>query len=50
MKQRMSFTKSIGVQDEGEDQNNQSEPELLSPDDLSTRALEAKWPHHIIGI
>lgn len=41
VKQRMSFTKSIGVQDEGEDQNNQSEPELLSPDDLSTQALEA---------
>ena len=41
VKQRMSFTKSIGVQDEGEDQNNQSEPELLSPDDLSIQALEA---------
>ncbi|MGB7557362.1 MAG: hypothetical protein WBM37_02495 [Nitrososphaeraceae archaeon] len=41
VKQRMSLTKSIGVQDEGEDQNNQSEPELLSPDDLSTQALEA---------
>lgn len=41
VKRRMSLTKSIGVQDEGEDQNNQSEPELLSPDDLSTQALEA---------
>ena len=41
VKRRMSLTKSIGIQDEGEDQNNQSEPELLSPDDLSTQALEA---------
>jgi uncharacterized membrane protein YjfL (UPF0719 family) len=41
VKRRMSLTKSIGVQDEGENQNNQSEPELLSPDDLSTQALEA---------
>jgi hypothetical protein len=41
VKRRMSLTKSIGIQDEGEDQNNQSEPELLSPDDLSTHALEA---------
>ena len=41
VKRRMSLTKSISVQDEGEDQNNQSEPELLSPDDLSTQALEA---------
>jgi hypothetical protein len=40
VKQRISLTKSIGIQDEG-DQNNQSEPELLSPDDLSTQALEA---------
>jgi hypothetical protein len=41
VKRRMSLTKSIGIQDEGEVQNNQSEPELLSPDDLSTQALEA---------
>jgi hypothetical protein len=41
VKRRMSLTKSIGIQDEGGDQNNQSEPELLSPDDLSTQALEA---------
>lgn len=41
VKRRMSLTKSIGIQDEGEDQNNQSEPELLSPDDLSIQALEA---------
>jgi ABC-type multidrug transport system fused ATPase/permease subunit len=41
VKQRMSLTKSFGIQNEGEDQNNQSEPELLSPDDLSTQALEA---------
>jgi hypothetical protein len=41
VKRRMSLTKSISIQDEGEDQNNQSEPELLSPDDLSTQALEA---------
>jgi hypothetical protein len=41
VKRRMSLTKSISIQDEGEGQNNQSEPELLSPDDLSTQALEA---------
>ncbi|MGA7542287.1 MAG: hypothetical protein WBW34_04410 [Nitrososphaeraceae archaeon] len=41
VKRRMSLTKSISIQDEGEDQNNQSEPELLSPDDLSIQALEA---------
>jgi hypothetical protein len=41
VKRRMSLTKSIGIQDEGEDQNNQSEPELLPPDDLSTQAIEA---------
>jgi hypothetical protein len=41
VKRRMSLTKSIGIQDEGEDQNNQSEPELIPPDDLSTLAIEA---------
>jgi uncharacterized membrane protein YjfL (UPF0719 family) len=41
VRQRTSLTKSIRIQDEGEDQNNQSNPEIFSPDDLSTRALEA---------
>jgi uncharacterized protein YoxC len=41
VRRRTSLTESIRIQNVGEDENNQSNPEISSPEDLSTQALKA---------